>query len=103
MPSYIRDQGPHTPAPWSRREGELWGANGRRVVFARSHASVRMGSPADAEELANGRIADAGADPYEALKRCIPILERLDTLGHLEGQFTELNEGRAAIAKAEGS
>lgn len=45
---------------------------------------------------------DAAPDLLSALKRAVTILERLDTIRHLDASFPALDAARAAIAKAGG-
>ena len=98
------DQLKHTPGPWVVRAGELWGANGQRVVVNRFHGSVRLGN-SNEEERANGALCDAAADMYEALKAldlhpAAIVVATADTLT-IRVPVAVIQKMATAVAKAE--
>jgi hypothetical protein len=81
----------HTPGPWVQRKGELKGSDGNNVCvwgLGLAHCSR------DAVAEANARLIAAAPDLLEALKE---IVQR-NEIQH----WFNLDQARAAIAKAEG-
>jgi hypothetical protein len=93
----------HTPGPWVRRAGSLYGADGKQVVFGRANFALRLASATE-EEIANTTLAEAAPELLEALKDALAgwryIREHHGDLYGVGWDRVE-NAARAAILRAE--
>lgn len=95
----------HTVAPWRTDPDvgneSVLGADGIMVADC-SIFTARNHRRNPAINQANARLIAAAPDLLEALIDAVAIMERMNTLRHLDSQFPTLDGARAAIAKARG-
>lgn len=92
----------HTPLPWRIRVGPLNNEEFCDLSICGDIFIVAdINGPQYAHQAANTEFIVRAVNSHyalvEALSECIPILERLDTLGHLKAVFTPLEKARAAL------
>lgn len=96
----------HTPGPWTKVNGELFGPHGRRVLVSDSGIGVVCGSNPDPEHEANARLIAAAPELLEALRDLLRAVGRAGYDDADSGELFELDsaaeEARAVIAKATG-
>jgi hypothetical protein len=100
----------YTTGPWCDDTGSAIGA--RAVVGdGQQLAALVYGRTRD-EQVANARLISAAPDLLEALKTCVAVMDSDEMLGvwsflhanryQWTGPVADMNQARAAIAKAEG-
>lgn len=89
-----------TPGPWELTPyGDLIGSNGDKVVFAGDGFSI--GSRSNPTWKANGDVAKAAPDLFEALRRTLQLLTDMGAPEEPEDAEV-IGAARAALAKATG-
>jgi hypothetical protein len=93
----------HTPGPWVIYDDSNDGKTNRIDIAARGKTVARIYHSVPEEDLPNACLIAAAPDLLEALKACIPHLERDDHhTDALSRERPHYAAARAAIAKATG-
>jgi len=96
----------YTPGPW-KADRNLGCKMISAKPFEQHRQAKRMeiactsGIYSEEEDAANARLMAAAPELLAALRLAVALMERQDTLRHLDPVFVELDQARAAIANAD--